>query len=198
MVGVFDFREETPADKGLGGKLAIRPSPRGGCGKEFMLTTFLIVLPALLSPEADLGCGKEPVGAGVVGGRKAADGARNPVLGVDGVDLVADVGTPPVLFRVLPTGRAGRAIVGGPFDGRDGLGSVADMMTFCREKEKLWGLGRSISAAEFLKWKIWRDPLNVRITSAGRVVVPAVRSQIDPVPRLKTSRAPRRAGVGGV
>jgi len=63
-----------------------------------------------------------------MGGGKAADGALNPVFGVLGVDLLAGVGRPPVLFRVLATGRAGSAPVGGAFDGRDGRGSVADMV----------------------------------------------------------------------
>jgi hypothetical protein len=99
-----------------------------------MLTTFLIDLPGVLSPETpetDLGVGRAPVGAGNDGGGNAADGARRPVLGVFGVDLLAGVGRPPVLFRVLPTGSAGRAAVGGPLDGREGRGSEADMIRPC-------------------------------------------------------------------
>jgi hypothetical protein len=97
-----------------------------------MLTTFLIDLPGVPSPETPetaLGVGRAPVGAGSDGGGNAADGARIPVLGVLGVDLLATVGSPPVLFRVLPTGSAGRAAVGGPLEGREGRGSEADMMT---------------------------------------------------------------------
>lgn len=131
VVGVLDFREEIPVESGLGGRLAIRPSPRGGCGNEFILTTFLIVLlgvPIPEIPETALGCGSAPVGAGSEGGGNAADGARKPVLGVDGVDLPPRAGIAPVLFLVLLTGSAGRAAVGGPFDGREGLGSEADML----------------------------------------------------------------------
>lgn len=134
VVGVLAFLEETPVDSGLGGRLVIRPSPRGGCGKEFMLTVFLIVLPAALNPDADLGWGRATVGAGVVGGRNDDDGARRPVLGVFGVDLLTGTAKPPVLFRVLPIGRAGSATVGGPFDGRDGRGSAVDI-------SRLWLLG---------------------------------------------------------
>jgi len=97
-----------------------------------MLTTFLIVLPGVLRPgipDTALGCGRAPVGAGSAGGGNAADGARRLVFGVLGVDLLPGAGSPPVLFRVLLTGRAGRAAVGGPSDGREGLGSEADMIT---------------------------------------------------------------------
>ena len=128
VVGVLDFLDETPVDSGLGGRLVMRPSPRGGCGNEFMLTVFLIVLPAPLNPETDLGCGRATVGAGVVGGRNDVDGARSPILGVLGVDRLPGTTNPPVLFRVLPTGNAGSATVGGPFEGREGLGSAVDMV----------------------------------------------------------------------
>jgi hypothetical protein len=53
-----------------------------------MLTVFRIVLPAALTPDTDLGCGRDPVGMGEAGGRRLADGARRPVLGVVGVDLL--------------------------------------------------------------------------------------------------------------
>jgi hypothetical protein len=39
-----------------------------------------------------------------------------------------DEGILPVLFRVLLTGKAGRAIFGGPFEGRDGRGNVVVMI----------------------------------------------------------------------
>jgi len=133
VAGNFCFRR--PAERGLGGRLEIRPSPRGGCGNAAMLeilTTFLIDLPGVPMPETPdtvLGAGRAPVGAGRAGGGNAADGARSPVFGVLGVDRLVRVGTPPVLFRVLPTGRAGRALVGGPFDGREGRGRAADIMS---------------------------------------------------------------------
>jgi hypothetical protein len=69
------------------------------------------------------------VGAGVVGGRKVVDGARRPLLGVFLADLEGVV-MPPVLFLVFATGRAGSATVGGPFDGRDGRGSVVAIVSF--------------------------------------------------------------------
>lgn len=100
---------ERPADSGLGGRLDIRPSPRGGCGKALMLTVFLSVLPVALYPEAVLGVGKAPEGAGVAGGRRFEDGVRR-AFGDAGVDLVGGTASPPMLFRVFPTGSAGRAI----------------------------------------------------------------------------------------
>jgi hypothetical protein len=57
------------ADSGLGGRLLSLPSPRGGCGKELILTVLRIVLPAPLKPDTERGCGKAPVGAGDAGGR---------------------------------------------------------------------------------------------------------------------------------
>lgn len=64
------------------------------------------------------------VGAGV-GGTRTADGARRPLLGVLGADLVElTEGMFPVLFRVLVTGKAGSAMFGGPLEGRDGRGRV--------------------------------------------------------------------------
>lgn len=56
------------------------------------------------------------------------EGALRPRWGVFGADLEElRAGIAPVLLRVLLTGKAGRAIFGGPFDGRDGLGSVVAM-----------------------------------------------------------------------
>lgn len=121
-----EFREES-VPRGLGGRLLTRVSPRGGWGNELMLTVLRNVLTEeLLMAETARGCGSADVGAGDVGGRKVVDGARRPLLelGVDGLDLEAGVGMPPVLFLVLGIGRAGSAIDGGPFDGRDGRGSV--------------------------------------------------------------------------
>ena len=95
-----------------------------------MLTTFRIVLPPVGPPpilETERGCGRAVVGAGVEGGKNVVDGALSPLLGVFGVDLAAGVASPPVLFRVLPTGSAGSATVGGPLDGRAGLGNAVDI-----------------------------------------------------------------------
>lgn len=65
---------------------------------------------------------------GEVGGRRPVDGARRPDgFGVVGLDLLEGAARLPVLFLVLFTGSAGSAIVGGPFEGRDGLGRVVDI-----------------------------------------------------------------------
>lgn len=55
------------------------------------------------------------------------DGARSPVFGVAGVDLLAGVASPPVLLRVFPTGNAGSADVGGASEGREGRGMEFDI-----------------------------------------------------------------------
>jgi len=52
------------------------------------------------------------------------DGARSPVFGVAGVDLL-----PPVLLRVFETGNAGSADVGGASEGREGRGMEFDIVT---------------------------------------------------------------------
>ena len=93
-----------------------------------MLTVLRTLLPSAFMPDTARGCGRADVGAGVVGGRKVVEGARIALFGVFGLDLPEGVGRPPVLFRVFVTGSAGKAMVGGPFDGRDGRGSVVAMM----------------------------------------------------------------------
>lgn len=55
------------------------------------------------------------------------EGARSPVFGVAGVDLLAGVARPPVLLRVFPTGNAGSAVFGGASEGLEGLGMEFDM-----------------------------------------------------------------------
>lgn len=62
----------------------------------------------------------------------AADGARS-LLGVWGADL--GVGILPVLFLVLPMGRAGSAMLGGPFDGPAGRGRAVVMLA---QQSKDW------------------------------------------------------------
>jgi hypothetical protein len=91
-----------------------------------ILTVLRIVLPAEFTPDTARGCGRAPVGAGDVGARYVDDGARNPVFGVP--DLLPGVDRAPILLRVLLTGRAGSAVVGGPIEGRDGRGRAADMV----------------------------------------------------------------------
>lgn len=68
-----------------------------------------------------MGVGKAVARPGLVGGKRALEGARRPLLGVLGV-LVGEA-RPEGPFRVFATGRAGRAEVGGPpVEGRDGFG----------------------------------------------------------------------------
>lgn len=97
-----------------------------------MLTAFFRDFPAGFTPggRRGCGCGRADVGAGVDGAVVyTLDGVRRPLLGVLAPDFegVAAARRFPVLFRVLGTGRAGRATFGGPFDGRDGRGSVVVM-----------------------------------------------------------------------
>lgn len=130
-MGVFDLRDRVfSLASGLGGKLLDLLSPRGGCGNELILTVFRSVLPAALTaPMAFtlarlLERGNVVVGTGV-GGVKILEGARRPLLGVDGADFTgACDGIFSVLFRVLCTGKAGNAILGGPFEDRDGRGKA--------------------------------------------------------------------------
>lgn len=59
------------------------------------------------------------------GTRLIVEGVLRPDRGVPGADLIeGGLGIFPVLLRVLLTGRAGRAILGGPRDGLDGRGRV--------------------------------------------------------------------------
>jgi len=125
VVGVLNFREGALVESGLGGRLDIRPSARGGWGKELMLTVFRMVLPAELTPDTD----RAPAGVGIAGGRRLAEGARRPLLGVVGVDLLKEDARPLVLFLVFATGKAGRAIDGGLMEGLAGLGSAVDMLS---------------------------------------------------------------------
>lgn len=109
-----------------------------------MLTVFRIVLvgPPPIEDTAR-GCGSAVVGAGVDGGGKVVEGARRPVLGVL-LPECESVAMPPVLCRVLLMGNAGSAAVGGPFEGRDALGSVAAMLMGAGEENR----GRGSFAGE--------------------------------------------------
>lgn len=61
---------------------------------------------------------------------KTLDGARRPLLGVEGADFDgADDGILPVLLRVLVTGKAGNAMLGGPFVGRAGRGKAVAIVS---------------------------------------------------------------------
>ena len=117
------FGGNIPPDNGLGGKLAVRTPPRGGCGKALMLIVFLTVLPAALTPGAVRNFVRLVVLPAGVEGRLDVEGARSPLLGSAGVAGVPGVegflksdrvGIAPVLLRVLVVGKAGRAVVGGP------------------------------------------------------------------------------------
>jgi hypothetical protein len=86
---------------------------------------FLKVLPAALTPGVDLTFGKDKPG---LPGTLTDEGARSPLRGIAGGDspnFESEEGRVPVLFRVLPTGKAGSAAVGGPKDGLDGRGNDA-------------------------------------------------------------------------
>lgn len=96
-----------------------------------MLTVFRRPLPAAFTTGSGFSWGRALVGAGE-GGDRMVEGARKPLLGVAGIDLreLIELMEPifPVLFRVLLTGRAGSAMLGGPLDGRAGRGSVVAIM----------------------------------------------------------------------
>lgn len=90
-----------------------------------MLIVFRNALPApLTTPDIARDCVNADMGAGEDGGGPGeAEGARSPLdlAGVDG-------GCSPEDLRVLATGSAGRAILGGPLEAREGCGSVAVIM----------------------------------------------------------------------
>ncbi len=216
VVVVFNaFREGPAADKGLGGRLETRPSPRGGWGKELMLTDFRNVLPAALTPARAFGCGrgKAVVGAGEGGGRKVEEGALRPVLGVLGVDLLGeslelgDVGAP-VLFRVFGTGNAGRATVGGPIEGLEGRGSPVDMMrAYFRAADV--GLCSGRRRTEFLCQNLPNTDETGKVHPAAHVEPSQVRSWLSGNPAAQSKpqnecvylvqigRVLRRTGCGG-
>lgn len=102
-------------------------SPRGGWGNELMLTDFRRVFGVpFTAAESERGWDSADDETGVVGGgNRVLEGARSPVLGVLVSDLVdVDGGWSPEALRVLATGSAGRAMDGGPLEGREGLGSA--------------------------------------------------------------------------
>jgi hypothetical protein len=110
-----------PPERGLGGRLDVRTpiTPRGGCGKAFMLIVFRIVLPAEFtagpSPmalEVVRNLGRAVLLPPGVDGRPEDEGARSPLLAPPPTRRLETVGTIPTLFRVF--GRAGNAAVGGP------------------------------------------------------------------------------------
>jgi hypothetical protein len=109
------FGAARPPDNGLGGKLAVRTPPRGGCGKALILIVFLMVFPASFTPGAVRSLGRVlPEGDD---GMIEVEGARSPLFGRLGAasDLKSDnVGMAPVLLRVFVVGKAGRAVFGGP------------------------------------------------------------------------------------
>lgn len=84
----------------------------------------------MLAP-ALLGAGRAERGEGLEEVAWEAEGALRPVAmrGVGGADRgELGEGMPPVLLRVLLTGRAGRAMFGGPpLDGLEGRGRVVAM-----------------------------------------------------------------------
>lgn len=88
-----------------------------------MLIDFRRVFPGvpLTAAETERGCNKAD--PGLPG--KSVEGVRSPVLDVVVNDLAGvDGGCRPDTFRVLATGSAGRAIVGGPLEGLEGFWRV--------------------------------------------------------------------------
>lgn len=127
---VIDFLTDRDLSfaSGLGGHPLL--SPRGGWGNEFMLTLFRSCFPVLLIPPPSFDCGCEDVGAGLIERTLFVEGALRPLLGVLGICLVGfGLGRAPVLFRVLLTGNAGRAMLGGPLEARAGRGKAAAMVS---------------------------------------------------------------------
>jgi hypothetical protein len=119
-----------PPESGLGGRLAVRTPPRGGCGKAFILMVFRIVLPAAFTACVVRNFGSVADSA-VDGDTPALEGARMPLLGSgvwDPILVSSDVVVVPVLFRDFATGIGGNAVVGGPHDGREGRGRVVAML----------------------------------------------------------------------
>ena len=125
-----------PPDSGLGGRLVVR-IPRGGCGNALMLMVFRNVFPAPFTPGVVLSLGKTVLPPGVVrAARFECEGARIPLFGNRGGEVLVlesdMVGMFPVLFRVFVVGSAGRAEVGGPYEGLDGRGSAAAIVIYFR------------------------------------------------------------------
>lgn len=79
------------------------------------------------------------------------EGARSPVLGVLVSDLVEGDGDwSPETLRVLATGSAGRAMVGGPLEGREGLGRAVVMFRTWKgyQAAAFWPRERRVRGAE--------------------------------------------------
>lgn len=89
------------------------------------------------------------MGPGDGGAGKVVEGALRPLRGVLGADLLEGDGIAPLLLRVLETGSAGSAMEGGPFEGRDGRGSVVVMViarpTGWRRCADSWGVGEKVA-----------------------------------------------------
>jgi hypothetical protein len=100
-----------------------------------ILIVFRMLFPASLTPGfRSLGRAVllPPGEDAMLEGMPDVEGARSPLLGRLGAasDLLNSerVGMAPVLLRVLVGGRAGKAVLGGPYEGLDGLGIAAAMM----------------------------------------------------------------------
>lgn len=99
-----------------------------------MLIVFLKVFPTAFTPGVDfLEAPLLPTGVGVCGNDDCdEEGARKPLFGKPGIAADSEddesVGMLPVLFRVFVVGNAGKADVGGPNDGLEGLGNAAAML----------------------------------------------------------------------
>jgi len=129
-----------PPDNGLGGRLVVL-TPRGGCGKALMLIVFRIVLFGPFSPEGVLCFGSVALPPGVVGGGSCeVEGALRPLRGKpeagEGESDSGVIGMPPILFLDFDIGKAGKAVVGGPYDGLEGRGIAAAIVGSMKEIEQ--------------------------------------------------------------
>lgn len=131
-----------------------------------MLMVLRIVFPAPLTPGAVRSFGRVVLLPPGVEGRLDADGARSPLFGnpkLSEAFRVAMVGTIPVLFRVFVVGSAGRAVVGGPYEGLEGLGIEAAMTNECvagcgrlAKRYKIYRRVGSLPRSHYLRCKILR------------------------------------------
>lgn len=97
-----------------------------------MLTAFRSVFPEapLATDDTERGCADADAAEELVGGGNSVeDGVRRPILGVLVSDLAGVDGVcRPDDFRVFATGRAGRAMVGGPLEYLGGFGSAVAIL----------------------------------------------------------------------
>lgn len=98
-----------------------------------MLIVFRMLFPASFTPGVPRSLGRVVLPLPGEGRPLDVEGARSPLLGRLGAESALlkseRVGMAPVLLRVFVAGSAGRAVVGGPYEGLEGRGIAAAMMT---------------------------------------------------------------------